>query len=53
MIKGLAVMMGFLVLTMIVQAQPAGVRGDSWEEVFKNKKGTVTAFWDDIEPLYM
>ncbi|MDF2190380.1 histidine kinase [Paraflavitalea sp. CAU 1676] len=44
-------MTGFLVLTMIVQAQPAGVRGDSWEEVFKNKKGTVTAFWDDIEPF--
>ncbi|HEY1201048.1 MAG TPA: histidine kinase [Niastella sp.] len=25
--------------------------GDSWQEVFANKKGTVTALYDDIEPF--
>src|SRR6187399_1702292 len=26
-------------------------KADSWEQVFANKKGTVTALWYDIEPF--
>ncbi|WP_276484299.1 histidine kinase [Paraflavitalea pollutisoli] len=41
-----------LLLTVTwVQAQPTPRKGDSWQEVFRNKKGTVTALWDDIEPF--
>ncbi|NII25960.1 histidine kinase [Pseudoflavitalea sp. X16] len=42
-----------LLLTMATAAVAQSIRGmgDSWQEVFKNKKGTVTALWDDIEPF--
>ncbi|OQP58329.1 histidine kinase [Niastella populi] len=37
-----------------VKAQDFTGQGDSWQEVFANKKGTVTALYDDIEPfIYM
>ncbi|WP_162915927.1 histidine kinase [Paraflavitalea soli] len=44
-------MMVLLVVCTLLQAQPVSGRGDSWQEVFNNKKGTVTALWDDIEPF--
>jgi hypothetical protein len=49
--KRLGVMMVLLLVTGIVSAQSIRGKGDSWQEVFKNKKGTVTALWDDIEPF--
>lgn len=34
-----------------VKAQDFTGKGDSWQEVFAHKKGTVTALYDDIEPF--
>lgn len=51
MVKRLGAMMVLLVSCALVQAQPVKGPGDSWQEVFKQKKGTVTALWDDIEPF--
>lgn len=38
-------------LSLAVAAQTLVDRGDSWQEVLRNKKGTVTALWNDIEPF--
>ena len=35
----------------LAQAQFEGVRADSWEKVQKDKKGTITCLWYDIEPF--
>lgn len=50
-IKRLSALVLLLVMTVLTMAQPIRGRGDSWQEVFKHKKGTVTALWDDIEPF--
>jgi hypothetical protein len=39
-----------LLITGAVQAQPAFKAG-SWQDILRNKKGTVTALWYDIEPF--
>jgi ABC-type amino acid transport substrate-binding protein len=39
-----------MLLTGIAHAQPT-FEADSWQQVLKNKKGTVTAFWYEIEPF--
>lgn len=39
-----------LLITGIVQAQPA-FTADGWKDVLRNKKGTITALWYDIEPF--
>lgn len=53
--SGAVIRVSIVVLMMIMAgiaaAQPITGRGDSWEEVFRNKKGTVIALWDDIEPF--
>jgi ABC-type amino acid transport substrate-binding protein len=45
----------FVILSLLLQkvlfAQPDTWKGDSWAEVSKNKSGTVTALWYDIEPF--
>jgi len=51
MVKGLVALTGFLLTIMMADAQKPQRPGDSWQEVFKNKKGTVTCLWDDIEPF--
>ncbi len=53
MVKRLGAMMALLVWCTLVQAQPVKGRGDSWQEVFNNKKGTVTGLWDDMGALYL
>lgn len=50
-VKRLSVVVLIMAITNIAVAQPVRGRGDSWEEVFRNKKGTVTGLWDDIEPF--
>lgn len=50
-VKRLSVVMLLLTMATTAVAQSVRGRGDSWQEVFKNKKGTVTALWDDIEPF--
>jgi ABC-type amino acid transport substrate-binding protein len=39
-----------LLMTGTVQAQPA-FKADSWQDMLRNKKGTITALWYDIEPF--
>jgi Histidine kinase/Bacterial extracellular solute-binding proteins, family 3 len=41
---------GIILFTSPLQAQDTW-KADSWEQVFANKKGTVTALWYDIEPF--
>jgi len=41
---------GIIFYTNPLQAQDAW-KADSWEQVFADKKGTVTALWYDIEPF--
>jgi ABC-type amino acid transport substrate-binding protein len=39
-----------LLISGMAQAQPA-LKADSWQDVLRNKKGTITALWYDIEPF--
>ncbi len=41
---------GMILFTIPLQAQNTW-KADSWEQVFAEKKGTVTALWYDIEPF--
>lgn len=51
MVKRLRVMLLLVIMAGSTVAQPIRGKGESWQEVFQHKKGTVTALWDDIEPF--